>query len=1044
MEPPGECASGSFLCEVCDTYSQFTTTKSNVEGREYSILKCSTRNCRGKLFQCDLCQKSYTHNKGNHRFIKAHMKTHQNQSLPLPNESLDNNNTPTGNQELDDPLRMFEPSQGGVDPPSQEDEVSTEVQNAGEFSCSGSLTEMDIDNRAAYEFESNTIADPQYPNFGTESSDNYFGQDFKMYHKHREVGGGFRGICYRARKNTPLNEVKHISSIQDSKFMYHMTKLIKSTSGGTIFLLYQIFSEIMKRGNVSFMNSNIVVPTHKNEAERVFNHGKYGIFENLPCPPVYDVGGHACMKVEDVIAHHLALGRGLSFSQSPSLDNNSNPIRNTYRIHGSEAMTKLLEIMRDLDPNHALYFYGYLTTWSDAFLNNFVKQKLNNVWLYTITLPDVRHNATSPFHTYCVAVGSGYLNHTPVLDWYSEGLEPLMKGRVYYCSFRRQFIQAKFGVVAALADRPEKSFILKTALLGTFGRIASWATEIYADSLADCPKCFERRLMAILKDRHNPGELPECQNCMQFDLKSKSPAVKKLQLPEKYPTKQHEESPCPPFGRGVLETHIRPMEQNFKWLIAAMVFATWNVSTGVWNKSTMTAYLRTCAVAKSVRENVWVRNKPGATQNEDDEEDESVEDSDEEECGELDGFTPTYHQLSTAPLLWYGNMSVDAFVDCGMHLVFHGIVKYTVERMGDFTTDHGLEQKFHRIINIHLYEIQSLNLEWMKVKPLPNTNWLAENELGFARIIPFIYGSFFLNLELPKRKHTTEQTEHAIMQMFHSLHVMICILMTERKLDSRELNFHIKLFLSCCHRYCRSYWEESVVPFWAKTGNFPTLLCLAKQHKIHGPLRWYWEGTSERFIQQLKRHLKSMRRNQSYFAGKLRSMFRMNVLDGLMEDLFQDENEDQPCRRLKMYHHYDMEIDELRDKFGKGDVMSCFTMAVRGIAKLYIAYGRHRRGNKVNIIGVSRLDRGCATMVLGFAYVKCEMKANEYVAKDLPLQEMEQQMISYALLLPLEKHKIYQKKRAIVYHDWDVGDKVFEKRLPNICKECFKVKVINH
>ena len=111
---------------------------------------------------------------------------------------------------------------------------------------------------------------------------------------------------------------------------------------------------------------------------------------------------------------------------------------------------------------------------------------------------------------------------------------------------------------------------------------------------------------------------------------------------------------------------------------------------------------------------------------------------------------------------------------------------------------------------------------------------------------------------------------------------------------------------------------------------------------------------------------------------------------------------------------------------------------------MYIAYGRHRRGNKVNIIGVTKLDRGCATMVLGFAYVKCKMKANVYSAEDLPLQEMEQQMISYALLLPLEKHKIYQKKRAIVYHDWDVGDKVFEKRLPNICNECFKVKVINH
>ena len=71
-------------------------------------------------------------------------------------------------------------------------------------------------------------------------------------------------------------------------------------------------------------------------------------------------------------------------------------------------------------------------------------------------------------------------------------------------------------------------------------------------------------------------------------------------------------------------------------------------------------------------------------------------DSDNKECEEFDGFTPNYHQLSTAPLLWYGNISLDAFIDCGMHLVFHGIVKYPVERMVDFTNDHGLEKKFQK------------------------------------------------------------------------------------------------------------------------------------------------------------------------------------------------------------------------------------------------------------------------------------------------------------------------------------------------------------
>ena len=41
------------------------------------------------------------------------------------------------------------------------------------------------------------------------------------------------------------------------------------------------------------------------------------------------------------------------------------------------------------------------------------------------------------------------------------------------------------GVVAALADRPEKAYTLKTALLGLYGRIASWATDIVPDVLSD-------------------------------------------------------------------------------------------------------------------------------------------------------------------------------------------------------------------------------------------------------------------------------------------------------------------------------------------------------------------------------------------------------------------------------------------------------------------------------------------------------------------------------------------------------------------------------
>ena len=105
-------------------------------------------------------------------------------------------------------------------------------------------------------------------------------------------------------------------------------------------------------------------------------------------------------------------------------------------------------------------------------------------------------------------------------------------------------------------------------------------TDIRVDSLADCPKCSQERLTSILTDRHNPKDFAECPNCMQFDLNSNSTATRMILVPKKYPRKMDDGSPCPPVGRGIGETHIRAVQQTFKWLLAAVAFATWNVSTG--------------------------------------------------------------------------------------------------------------------------------------------------------------------------------------------------------------------------------------------------------------------------------------------------------------------------------------------------------------------------------------------------------------------------------------------------------------------------------
>jgi len=390
---------------------------------------------------------------------------------------------------------------------------------------------------------------------------------------------------------------------------------------------------------------------------------------------------------------------------------------------------------------------------------------------------------------------------------------------------------------------------------------------------------------------------------------------------------------------------------------------------------------------------------------------------------------------------------MNAYLDCGMHLVFHGILAYCVEKMDEFLADHGLTQKFERLVNSYLLDIQSLRLEWCKMKYFLQKQWLAENELALARILPFVYGLFFMNLELPTRMNTSTETSHAIQQLFHSMHVMISVLMSPRDPLAPEIDEHVKMFLSCCHRFSKCYYRNDEKPFWANTGNFPTLLCLAEQRRRHGPIRLYWEGTSERFIQKLKKVLTSMRRTTQYFRGKLTYMYKTNVMEWLAYQFKTENSEDttngyQP-RVGKMYNQY-ASLQEIKRKMRVGEVMSGFTF--RGNPdKIIIAYGEHRRSGVMKCIGITRCEKGKSKKCIGLAYVKLQLDnttENALFSQDIDVKEVESMIEHYCLLLPLIDDGNFESEFAIVYDDWDVGDEYFRKCLPSLCSMCFETDVL--
>ena len=142
--------------------------------------------------------------------------------------------------------------------------------------------------------------------------------------------------------------------------------------------------------------------------------------------------------------------------------------------------------------------------------------------------------------------------------------------------------------------------MLKTPLLGTYGQISSWAAAIEPNVLADCKRCFNRRISVLLLDRHSASQIRPCQHCCQWDLCSTSDTSKRIPVPEKYPRICAPDSPDPPVGRKIGLLFLVPVRQHFEWLIRAVAVATHNVTLDVWNQGVMEMYLLSCAVATSV------------------------------------------------------------------------------------------------------------------------------------------------------------------------------------------------------------------------------------------------------------------------------------------------------------------------------------------------------------------------------------------------------------------------------------------------------------
>ena len=111
----------------------------------------------------------------------------------------------------------------------------------------------------------------------------------------------------------------------------------------------------------------------------------------------------------------------------------------------------------------------------------------------------------------------------------------------------------------------------------------------------------------------------------------------------------------------------------------------------------MDDYLRTCAINKRVRSHLWSVLKGGG---------EEVEEVTDDEIDT--GYAPiTSQDQSFIPMIWQRRLDINSYIDCGMHLIFHGVLASIVEVLDSVFTDAKMGTAFHNTVNVYLLEIES-------------------------------------------------------------------------------------------------------------------------------------------------------------------------------------------------------------------------------------------------------------------------------------------------------------------------------------------------
>jgi len=607
--------------------------------------------------------------------------------------------------------------------------------------------------------------------------------------------GGWRGLVHRASTEN-RHDASQIAPREEAVqffLLFNLHNRIPGRLKSQVIALHCGAEKLWKTGGGPNHTVKTKFPSSDVEARRMLEDGWHSIFKNFPVPKVVEISNHACVSIKQVILISAGHGADLNFGYDAAKRSEE---QNMQGLNGTRAFSDLVTaVLRHQkkrktpgDIAHKVIKIGYIYLWSDGFLNCFIKQKDNSVWIITVTICPPENKKSSGKYTHVLAMGRSSENHTKVFEHYLKECKELMDGFHCYFGITNEICLVAFGLLTLNGDRPERQAISHNRKEGHYGKVTNMAAPVDENKLPSCDKCLSRRVGRLLGRKSLPGKT--CNQCFDWNMEEST---------EQRTVKVVKGHPCHPShkrknsegllsektlrGRELDNSRIGPVKLSGGWLEEALEIMYNSVRTDKWGVTAAHKFLATCNVATSLADFV-------------------VNLALNDVCHKR-----TSEKLQYVPKIWSMTGLYNKFKlpDLPMHALAHGIITDTMNILHQILARYGKFTAFVKYANTVLKAVEGMRLDYCKVKMLPKAAWVGEHVMGYTRLLSYLYGMFLTSNPLKtKEDDTTQKIVANIRFMLNSLQSLMSVLMTshqtnivsEDKKRHKCVDDHMKLLMS--------------------------------------------------------------------------------------------------------------------------------------------------------------------------------------------------------------------------------------------------------